>query len=408
MDPIAVGFWGAFFGTVALMLAGGMFALFRSHHRVALNAVIAALSSALFVTAYIGWLPLHSQDVSDRVLAHVATATSGVLAWLLLYMLGLQRKQKLAMLAARWLGGASLAVMAAGWLLTPMQALVLSSVGTCVLTTVGLGICLRSAIRGESLAWAAVSGLTFTLIAVTGLSWIAIGRGQVPLLVHVVSAIAAGAYMTLIATVLWSRYSYLIELNQVMAHGPAYDPVTRMRSHFETGQMLGAEFKKLKDDTTPIGVIAISISNFYSLEKLHGRAAVNHALFICATRLRRTAPADVESGRLGDDGFLLMVRNPQQNRRLITLARAVQARLSRPVILSTSREPGQIESGQTLWAADVGVGVLTASAADVRATSAVAMGRAMSRTAWSFASRVAWFDKVTGRIDELPDPSAVR
>jgi hypothetical protein len=134
MDPIAVGFWGAFFGTVALMLAGGMFALFRSHHRVALNAVIAALSSALFVTAYIGWLPLHSQDVSDRVLAHVATATSGVLAWLLLYMLGLQRKQKLAMLAARWLGGASLAVMAAGWLLTPMQALVLSSVGTCVLS----------------------------------------------------------------------------------------------------------------------------------------------------------------------------------------------------------------------------------------------------------------------------------
>lgn len=45
------------------------------------------------------------------------------------------------------------------------------------------------------------------------------------------------------ASVLWTRYSYLIELNQVMAHGPSYDPVTRMRSHSETGNMVGAAFK---------------------------------------------------------------------------------------------------------------------------------------------------------------------
>lgn len=407
MDPIAVGFWGAFFGTVGLMVAGAVFAVVRSHHRVALNAAIAALASALFVAAFIGWLPLPSQDVSDRVLAHIATVTSGVLAYLLFYMLGLQRKQELAIRVARWLGSLSVAVLAAGWFLQPLHALMLSAVGAFSLTAVGLGICLRSALRGDGLAWTAVTGVTFTLVAIAGLSWIAIGRSREPVWVHAVSALAAIAYMTLIASVLWARYSYLIELHEVMAHGPAYDPVTRMRSHAETGQMLGAEFKRLKDDSMPIGVIVISISNFYALEKLHGRAAVNHALFICAARLRRTMPSDVEMGRLADDGFLLMVRNPNQNRRLIQLARAVQARLSRPVVLSTSLEPGQLESAQALWAADVGVGVLTASAADVRASSAVAMGRAMSRTAWSFASRVAWFDKSTGRIDELPDPAAV-
>ena len=407
MNAIAIGFWGAFFGTVALMVAGAVFAFMRSLHRVGFNAALAALASALFVVAYIGWLPIDSLDVSDRVQAHVATVTSGILAYLLLYMLGLRRRIKLALQVLYGLCAVSAAVLLAGWLLTPLQSLILSSAGTCLLTSVGLAICVRSAMRGDGLAWAAVAGVSFTLMAIAGLAWIAISRGAVPWPVHAVSAMAASAYMTVIASVLWARYSYLVELHEVMAHGPAYDPVTRMRSHAETGQMLGAEFKRLKDDAMPIGVIVISISNFYSLEKLHGRAAVNHALFICAARLRRTMPSDVEMGRLADDGFLLMVRNPNQNRRLIQLARAVRARLAKPVVLSTSREPGQLESAQALWAADVGVGVLTASAADVKASSAVAMGRAMSRTAWSFASRVAWFDKSTGRIDELPDPAAV-
>ncbi len=407
MHPIAIAFWGAFFGTVGLMVAGSGFAFVRSLHRVGFNAALASVSSGLFVAAFIGWLPFHPQDAADRTLAHVATVTSGILAYLLFYLLGLQHRPQLRVRVAFWMIGCSLAVLGAGWLMPPIDALILSVLGTCLITLIGLALCLRSALRGDGLAWTAVTGVSFTFVAVTGLGWIAVHRGHVPWPVHAVSAFAASAYMTLIAMVLWARYSYLIELHEVMAHGPAYDPVTRMRSHAETGQMLGAEFKRLKDDSQPLGVIVISISNFYSLEKLHGRAAVNHALFICAARLRRTMPSDVEMGRLADDGFLLMVRDPNRNRRLIQLARNAQARLARPVQLSTSREPGQLESARALWAADVGVGVLTASAADLRASSAVAMGRAMSRTAWSFASRVAWFDKSTGRIDELPDPAAV-
>ena len=81
---------------------------------------------------------------------------------------------------------------------------------------------------------------------------------------------------------LWSRYSYLIELREVMAHGPSYDPVTRMRSHAETGELVGALFNPSARDNKPVGVIAVSIGNLYALEQLHGRFAVNHALFGCA------------------------------------------------------------------------------------------------------------------------------
>src|SRR5665647_591056 len=118
------------------------------------------------------------------------------------------------------------------------------------------------------------------------------------------------AYLATMATALWIRYSYLIEVRAAVAHGPSYDPVTRMRSHAETGQMVGLAFFRQHDDTTrALAVIVISIGNLYALENLHGRAALNHALFVCASRLRRCVPADIEMGRLFDDGFLLISRN---------------------------------------------------------------------------------------------------
>ncbi len=52
--------------------------------------------------------------------------------------------------------------------------------------------------------------------------------------------------------------------------------------------------------------------------------------------------------------------------------------------------------------ADVGVGVLAAAAPVVRPSTAVGMARAMSRTAWSFGSRIAWFDRDKREIAELP------
>ena len=49
MHAVAIGFWGAFFGTAALMLVGALAAFAQSHHRVALTAALTALVSALFV-----------------------------------------------------------------------------------------------------------------------------------------------------------------------------------------------------------------------------------------------------------------------------------------------------------------------------------------------------------------------
>jgi GGDEF domain-containing protein len=407
MDTLAAGFWGAFFGTAALMLALSLAAFARSHRRVALMAGLSALVSAGFVIAYLGWLPL-SAATEARVLAHVAIVTAVVLALMLASMLGLLRQKAFARRAYALLPGAGAAALAAGWLLQAEQALALSSVLAFLVGAVMLVIAIRSATRGDRLAWISVSGVFFMLVAVAGLSWIALDRNA-PWPVHAVSALAGMSYLAVMATALWARYSYLLELAEVMAHGPSYDPVTRMRSHSETGQMVGNVFFRKEGGAKPVGVVAVCIANLYALENLHGRAAFNHALFICAGRLRRCVPVDVEMGRLGEDGFLILVRNPQDIDRMVQLARQIRERLSRPVVLSTSRDPAGLEAAGTEWVAEVGVGVLGTST-QVRPSHAVSTARAMARTAWSYGSRLAFYDADAGQIAEMPlsEPVVVR
>lgn len=400
MNTVAVGFWGAFFGSVVLMLAGSVVAYVRSTHKVALRAALTAFLSAAFVVSYLGWLPIMDRDVEDRVLAHIAAACSAMLGAMLLALMGVTRRADGGARVQAGLAAATVAVVLVGWALPAAQALALGSLLALMVGVTALVVCIRGVQRGDRLGWLALSAVFFMLLAIAGLSAIAVGRIDTwPL--HAFSAISGMAYLCIISAALWARYSYLIELREVMAHGPSYDPVTRMRSHAETGQMVGAVFKTTEGEPRPVGVIVISIGNLYALEKLHGRGAVNHALFVCASRLRRGVPTDVEMGRLGEDGFLLLTRDSDDPVRLVSIARQVAQRLSQPVSLSTS-DPTASESGRASWVADVGVGVLAAATPLMRPSTAVSMARAMSRTAWSFSSRIAWFDRDRREIAELP------
>ena len=399
MDRLAAGFWGAFFCTAGLMLVISLAAFVRSHRRVALMAALAAFASAAFVVAYLGWLPVEGA-AEARLLAHVAVFTATTLALMLMSTLGMLRQRAVGRRAVAVLLAVDVTVLAVGWTLEPAQSMALSLILAFAVGAAMLTVAARGAWRGDRAGWTFVAGILFMLAALAGLSWIALNRTTAwP--VHAFSALAGIAYLGVIATVLWARYSYLLELAEVMAHGPSYDPVTRMRSHSETGLMVGDAFFKRDGEARPIGVIAISIANLYALENLHGRAAFNHALFVCAGRLRRCVPQNVEMGRLGEDGFLLLVRNAPDLAHLAQLARQIRTRLQRPVSLSVSRAPANLEAAGTAWEAEVGIGVLSTTT-HVRASQAVSTARAMARTAWSFGSRMAFYDEAAGQIAELP------
>ena len=402
MEQFVTGFWGCFFGTSALMLAGSAFAFMRSLHRVGINAALSAVVSAFFVLAFLGALPMSDDDILARFLAYVACGVSAVLVYFLLTTLGMLPRPELRHRAIAVLAALSATVVLTGGLLVPLQALALGLAQAWLLGVVGLIASVRSAMRGDRLAWVAVAAIFFMFVALVGLGWIALDRAHVPWPVHVISALAGTVYLATMALLLWSRYAYLIELHQVMEYGPRFDPVTRMRSHAETGQMVGAAFKLYREAPVPLGVIVFSIANICTLEKLYGLAAANHALFVCAGRLRRVVPVDVEMGRLADDSFLLLVRNSKDSGGLIQLARAVQLQLSKSVVLHTRAELGDQSKRRTRWAAEVGAGVFRASREDARAATVVAMARGISRTAWTFPSRVAWLDEVSGDIVGIP------
>lgn len=401
MDPLVAGWWGAFFGSAALLFAGGLAALARSLRRVALLAAFSAVAPSLFAASYLGLVPLGSDP--PRVLAHVGMVTGGLLGLMVLAMLGLMRRPHDALRLRASMAVLIAVVIGAGWFLTGTQALVLS---TCVGVGIGgvvLMLCLRRVQRGDRLAVVALTAVAGIVVALGLLSWHVLHPGTMPWQGHAVAAVAGMAYVASVALVLWLRYSWLLELRDVIAHGPAYDPITRMRSHKETGQMVGLAFfdQKLKGEGA-VGVVVVSIGNLLALEQLHGKAAVNHALFVTAGRLRRSLPLGVDAGRLGEDAFLLLVRHAPDRSRLCGIARLVADRLSRPVRLVTSELPHAIEDSQAHWVAQVGIGLLAVPAGE-RPSAAIEQARAMSRAAWSYPSRVASRD-AAGEVAEVSRP----
>jgi GGDEF domain-containing protein len=400
MSPLVAGFWGAFFGTAALMLAGAATAWLRGLHRVALIAAAASVTVVLFAASYLGLMPVSGEAARVRLDANVFALCAALLGHLVLAMIGHLREP---VSANRWrstLYGLGLVVLIVGWLLPAWQAFALSSVTGLAVGTLALVLSIQRARRGDRMAGLAIAGVVSVVGAALGLTWIVVhGSGPWPL--HAATAVAGMVYLSVIAAVLWRRYSYLIELREVMAHGPAYDPITRMRTHSETGQMVGLAFFERMQEGAWVGVLAVSIGNLLTLEQLHGRAAVNHGLFVSAGRLRRALPGGAEAGRLGEDGFLILVREVDNVNRLVALGHDIVRRLSRPVALSTS--PGELESGQAHWVAQVGVGIVVAGTKD-RPSSAVAQARTMSRAAWGFPSRVAWEDD-SGHVAEALMPA---
>lgn len=403
MHAGAIGFiWGAYFGTVALMLAGALAAFVQSHHRVSLAAALTALLSALFIGSYLAGLPIADPDLEMRLVALVGLFSATMLQLMLLVDLGMLRDLDLRRRVLTGVVAVAVLAVAVSWMITPREALILDSSLSFAVSVAAMLSALRSAWRGDRLAWAAVSGVLMLPVCVGGVSWIALHPEGVPLLVHAASALAGMMFLIGIGAMLWLRYSYLIELREVLAQGPRYDPITRMQSNGATGHMISQAFlRQQQTSVRPLVLIGVSIGNLYALENLHGRAALNHALFVCASRLRRCVPADIEMGRLFDDGFLLISRNAKDVDSFVKLGREVARRLSLPVMLHTSAGAETQAEGKTAWAAQVGVGLL-ATTANAKPAAEVAKVRDMSRTAWSFASRVAWHDRDSDVIAELP------
>lgn len=405
MDPIAIGFWGAFFGSAVLMLAGSALLLLRAMRWAAWIGGVSAAVPLLYALAFLGWLGPADLDARDRLLAHVGVLCGVALCVMLLALLGQLRQRRIsriARIALLSLGASGALVLLGSWLLSPQDGLFLSCVYCLGLGAAMTGMSLRYAAGRQQVAVQAIAGVACIVIGQLSLSAIALLRGAVPWPVHALGAGAGVAYMAIVASALWLRVLRAIELREVMALGPGYDTITRMHAYTEAGKVVAAYFRKA-GAAQAVGVVAVSVANLRGLERLHGRAAHNHAVFVCASRLRSCAPLGAELCRVGEDGFLVLVlmRDPQETQLLTQLARQVRRRLLRPIALGTGTEASADGGERMEWLPEVGVGIAT-SGQDVTPGNAVVTARTISRTAWGFGSRMAFRDVTKSEVSELP------
>ena len=220
--------------------------------------------------------------------------------------------------------------------------------------------------------------------------------------VHALTAVAGIGYVGAMAAALWMRYSYLIDLREAMGTAPA---TTRSPGCARTRRPApwSATRSRVPPATHPLGVIVVSIANLYGA----GAAAWPRGLQPWPVHLRQ--PAAAHACRPAWSWAAGRGRLPAAAAQSGTAAAAWASwptcwreRLARPVALGTSRDMAALEGSRT----ELGGRRRRRRAGRARPTCAppvaVAGARAMSRTAWSYASRVAWYDEDSRQIAELP------
>ena len=402
MQTLAIGMWGFFFGASLLVLAGAVFAFSRSMYRIGVNAALATICPVFVISAFFGILPIPDRNDLLRFLAHITVVVGCLLVYQLLNTLGTLTTTATRKRAKLLFTAVCVVALSASWFLRADDALRLCGGVVFLMAVYAWGVSIRNALSGDKLAWVAVIAVASVVSSYFGLSFGVLNPDQWTWPIHALSAGAATGYTLTLGFIVWQRYAFMLELKKVMVYGPAYDPVTRMRSHEKTAQLARQIFDQHLRAGEPLGVIVLTIANLYALEKLHGAAAVNSALFLTATRLKRALPSRVEVGLSGSDGFLIIMRNCSDTGRLIMLAHELNQHLHQSVKLTTNPEIEQLETASTVWQAQIGIGALHVKTPGTSYLFAITMGRKLARTAISYASRVAWFDHSSGEIVELP------
>lgn len=397
MHPLAAAFWGGFFTVAAFMLAAAMGAAAKGFRRVAVVGATFSLLPALFICAYLRLLPIEGQAGQERFLTHLNVLGAFALTSQLLLVLRGYRKPasdkwvQLGMLLA------GLAVMAVSWLLSAAPGLMLSYAYAFSLGLWLIALALLKGMRGNRVAWISVAGVSLALVSLGTVGWIFARGGVAPLAVHALAATSSMVYIAIMGWTMWMRYAYALELKQALAQGPSFDAVTRLPSHAHAGRLVGTFMRS--GPAQPLGVVAVTLANLASLESLHGRAAYNHALYVTAGRLRRSVPMGSQLGRLGDDGFLVLLRT-RDPELLKHVAAKVRRALTQPILVGADLEASDADAVPAEWVADVGVGITLSREPDA-AGSAVATARAMSRAALAASGRIVYSEGREGPFQEV-------
>ena len=235
MHPVAAAFWGGFFTVAAVMLAAAMVAAARGFSRVAAAGATYSVVPVLFVCAFLKLLPIDEPDAQSRFLTHLTVLGSmGLTSQLLLVLRGYRKPLSNQPLQLALLVSA-VAMLVLCWLVPPRWGMWLANGYGLALGFGLIVLALRKAVRGTRVAWISAAGVSLAIISLVTLDWIWVHGDTTPLAVHALGALSSMAYIGIMGWAMWMRYAYALELKQVLAQGPSFDPVTRLLGSYTGG-----------------------------------------------------------------------------------------------------------------------------------------------------------------------------
>ncbi len=398
--PIELLCWGAFLGVACVLFLGSLVTFVRTGFKVAAQAAAVVAVCILCAMVNTAWYTPFGLENQARFIALVNVLTASfVLLGLAWWLGGLQQRARARRAMVLALG------LLSACLLPVNQALYVAALVLCFAGVSSVAQSILAVRAGDHLARLMVAASCCVLVAILSLNTLVLGLfsgGEQP--VHVLGAVSAIGFLTLMVYALWARYASVLELRQAVQRGANYDPLTRMGGEQDTAQLLGSILHKAQQSCSLTGVISLTIANLPSLEKLHGTHAVNRALFEFAGRIRRVAGGSELIGRIDAETFVLFLTRVETPSLLHGTAAKLLAALSKNTLLDAQQpKPEHIAHSNDLhWAAQIGVGILVLEPHQTDTSNALEMSRALAISALASTSRMASFDNVLGQIQDFP------
>jgi GGDEF domain-containing protein len=390
MSTAEIMLWSATTGAVGMVVVMGLIDATLSRAMAAWQ-LLAYLSGCALVVLLMGGLPdaLWPEGRVGLQLTQVllgplcaAIGSYGVSQWLYADRRDRMIRITLAIMTLSSLVGGPLCL-----LLSPESRLPASAALSIATMAFALGLAVRAAQHGDSLAWGLAGGCLLALPALLGLYFIALASTRPPLGLQAAVALAALASMVLTGMMIWRRSRQIRHLFQRRVS--ERDPANGLLGSLVMLQKIIASQHNRRRNGSNGALMAVMLFEPEALLAQIGHSGLNELYTELALRMRRQTGIINPAGRYYDRCFLVLFETMHSPRWLGTLSLGVAASLRQPVELTS------LSGERMLVQADIGVGIIHVAEGAKDVDELVHEAQAVATAARSMASRAALLDPLT-------------
>ncbi len=231
------------------------------------------------------------------------------------------------------------------------QALEIVAVTVSACAFISFWLALRSALRGDRMAWPMAVACVAMVMATMGLYAMMLKAIDNNLPLQAVAAVAAAAYLAGCVVAVWRRNSEFVRMRRALSMHREKDLLTQLWTGAALIRRVEQTIGRARRNRQETAIVCVEIFNANQLRLEMGTNAIEQVIYSIAARVRQSAGSSKEVGRYADNSFVIIVENVKRP----SLLRAIGLRLSAAVRAPYMLNP--YSSSPREFRADVGIGV---------------------------------------------------